>query len=246
VTARILRNAYALLLVGLLACDPEPASPQTAGETPKTSPPAPTAAPPTPPPAPAPAAATPEPTSAAPFRFVDRAAEAGITLLNTSGRVGTDKLYLMETIGTGAALLDYDGDGLLDVFIANGCELEDHKPVRGGGSALYRNLGGMKFADVTEKAHARVDGMGFGALAQDFDNDGDPDLFITRWDTNVLLRNNGDGTFSDVSAGRPAWWCPIAGAAPPPRSTTTSTAISTSTSPPTSPWARSTRRRGTS
>jgi hypothetical protein len=173
-----------LLFSWLAACD-------------QASPPAPKTAPASPP---VPGVHAKLETSGPSVRFVERAGEAGLTLLNTSGAPGAAKRYTLETIGTGAALLDYDGDGLLDVFLVNGCELENHKPVRGGGSALYRNLGGMRFEDVTEKAHARVDGMGFGALAQDFDNDGHTDLFITRWDTNVLLRNNGNGTYTDVSA----------------------------------------------
>jgi hypothetical protein len=106
----------------------------------------------------------------------------------------------------GIALIDYDGDGRVDVFCPNG-GWDDRiagiagKPEKPARCRLYRNLGGMKYEDVTEKAGVGFEGASFGACVGDFDGDGRPDLFVPAYGMPALLRNKGDGTFEDV-AGR--------------------------------------------
>jgi hypothetical protein len=133
-----------------------------------------------------------------PIRLTDVAAEAGITLQNLSG--GPRKDFLLEIAGNGAAWLDYDGDGWLDLLIANGSKIEHLD--RGGDpmAALYRNNRNGTFTDVTESARLTRTGWGMGACAADFDNDGAPDFYLTAYGATVLYRNNGDGTFADVTA----------------------------------------------
>jgi hypothetical protein len=141
------------------------------------------------------------------IRFSDRAAPAGLTLRTTYGTPGKST-YILETTGTGAAFLDYDRDGRLDVYLVNGKTLETpagSAPL----SALYRNRGDGTFEDVTARAGVGRGGWGQGVTAADFDNDGFPDLYLTFFGENVLLRNQGDGTFRDVTAraglGAPGW-----------------------------------------
>ncbi|MDE3165778.1 MAG: VCBS repeat-containing protein, partial [Acidobacteriota bacterium] len=101
----------------------------------------------------------------------------------------------------GAAALDYDGDGLLDVFLTNGAPQPGlTKPDPSWWNRLYRNLGNGRFEDVTVKAGLRGEGFSFGAAAGDYDNDGHPDLFVAGLHRNYLYRNRGDGTFEDVTA----------------------------------------------
>jgi len=129
--------------------------------------------------------------------FVDIAEKVGITLMNICG--GSQKDYIVEANGNGAAFLDYDNDGEVDVLIVNGSTLEHYK--KGGDPmvALYHNVGGH-FVDVTESAHLRKNGWGMGSCVADYNNDGFPDVYITAYGPNVLFRNNGDGTFTDVTA----------------------------------------------
>jgi hypothetical protein len=130
-------------------------------------------------------------------KFVDVAAKVGITLMNICG--GPSKDYIVEANGNGAAFLDYDNDGQMDVLIVNGSTLENYK--KGGDAmvALYRNVGGT-FVDVTRQAGLLKRGWGMGVCVGDYNNDGYPDLYITAYGPSVLFRNNGDGTFSDVTA----------------------------------------------
>ena len=116
-------------------------------------------------------------------------------------------MFLIETMTGGCAFLDYDGDGLLDVFLVNGAaiRLEPSKPPRIDKSEprywnrLYRNLGGGRFEDVTEKAGVKGKGFGLGVAVGDYDNDGFPDLYITNYGQNELLHNERNGTFRDVT-----------------------------------------------
>jgi hypothetical protein len=135
--------------------------------------------------------------------FVDVAPEVGITFRHTSGRSG--RFYLAETFGAGCAFLDYNGDGRLDLFLVNSGALPGFGAKGPFLSALYENQGNgtgggpVRFADVTRRAGLTAERYGMGCCAADYDNDGDTDLYLTAWGPNVLYRNNGDGTFSDVT-----------------------------------------------
>lgn len=136
------------------------------------------------------------------LRFVDATEASGVDFVNVSG--SREKNYILELNGGGVALLDYDGDGRVDVFLVNGSRLP---PPHGAGvgaspptDALYRNLGGLRFENVTRKAGLVESGWGCGVASGDYDNDGDPDLYVTNHGADRLWRNNGDGTFTDVTA----------------------------------------------
>lgn len=137
-------------------------------------------------------AAAPPRSAPCPVEFEDDAARAGVVFTHERG--ATDAHRLPETMGSGMAWLDADGDGRLDLFVVQSGRFPE-----GAAGSLYRNEGNGRFADVTGKAglHTRVYGM--GAAAADFDNDGRTDLYVTGFGRNVLYRNNGDGTFSDVT-----------------------------------------------
>jgi len=125
-------------------------------------------------------------------------AQTGITFRHTDG--GSGRHYIAETVCSGLATFDYDGDGLIDIYFLNGRPLRGtpvREPVR---NALYRNLGGWRFADVTETAGVGEAGYGLGVAVADYDNDGHPDVYCNNFGPNVLYRNNGDGTFADVTA----------------------------------------------
>ena len=134
-----------------------------------------------------------------PSPFRDNRAGAGIDFRHQRG--ASDQKHLVETVGSGCALFDYDNDGWLDIFLVNGGltpESTAAGPVR---HALYRNLANGRFQEVTAKAGLVGNGaFGMGAAVGDYDNDGDRDLYITNFGPNALYRNNGDGTFSDVTA----------------------------------------------
>ena len=112
----------------------------------------------------------------------------------------TEKNYIFEAPSGAVALFDYDGDGLLDVYLLNGSTIAalrgKEKPPR---SALYRNLGGWKFEDVTSKADVANERWGMGVAVGDYDNDGRPDLFVSNFGISRLYHNNGNGTFTDVA-----------------------------------------------
>jgi hypothetical protein len=128
--------------------------------------------------------------------FEDVGARAGITFVHSSGH--DTKHYLPEIMGGGVALLDFDNDGLLDIYFVQSGRLD--KPSAGGGNRLYRNRGDGRFEDVTDRSGADVRTYGMGVAAGDFDNDGYTDLYITSFGRNVLLKNDGHGQFADVTA----------------------------------------------
>ena len=132
-----------------------------------------------------------------PFRadFYDVAKASGLTVVNTFGGLER-KDYILETTGNGVALIDYDGDGLDDIFIANGTRLN----TSGGKAAqLYHNLGHGRFQEVGQQAGFTQTGWAQGVCAGDYDNDGKTDLLVTYYGHNVLYRNLGGGKFQDVT-----------------------------------------------
>ena len=141
-----------------------------------------------------------EPPAAEP-RFVDDAEAAGIRFQFESGETGFHQLP--ETASGGLGLLDYDGDGWLDVYIVQGGNFPPAQAPQPQRDRLFRNRGDGTFEDRTKTAGiARLGGgYGHGVTVGDFDNDGDPDLFLTRWRSYALYRNRGDGTFEDATEG---------------------------------------------
>lgn len=121
-------------------------------------------------------------------RFVDATAEVGIDFVHISGQSG--RKYGVETIGSGAAFFDYDMDGWMDLYVVNGGNLPGYVAEQTPKNALYRNEGG-RFAEVGELQGVADTGYGMGVSAGDYDNDGDADLFITNFGSNVLYRNEG-------------------------------------------------------
>ena len=115
--------------------------------------------------------------------------------------------YLLETMGSGVALFDYDNDGRLDLFLVNGAPLASPTakgtiPVKTGPAywnRLYHQKADGHFEDVTEKAGLQGIGYGMGVAVGDFDNDGFEDLYVTAYGGNRLYHNNGNGTFTDVT-----------------------------------------------
>ena len=174
-----------LLCVGMAVavCLPEPAFPQHASSPQKQSV----------------ASSQPKlkPLSAS-ISFVDIARSAGIDFHLTCGDPG--KRYIMESMCGGVAVLDYDNDGWMDIFLVNGSTLSDMKAGKCNPGKLYRNNHNGTFTDVTAKSGMNHCGWGFGVAVGDYDNDGKEDLYITYLDGAVLYRNNGDGTFTDVTS----------------------------------------------
>jgi len=131
--------------------------------------------------------------------FTDIRKQAGITFLQDSTQT-EEKLYL-ETMGTGVGWLDYDQDGLMDLYFVQAGPTELYKPDRPMRSALYRNNGDGTFTDVTEKAGVAAENhYGQGVAIADYDNDGYPDIYVTGYQRAILYHNNGNGTFTDVTA----------------------------------------------
>ena len=150
-------------------------------------------------------------TGAAEDWFVDRAAESGLDFRHATGMSG--RFYQPEISGGGAAFLDYDNDGDLDVLLVQGGALGADAPAPRPGTAplrdrLYRNdleiradgTRSLRFTDVTEASGIATRGYGQGVASGDIDNDGWPDLYLTGFGRNQMFRNNRDGTFTDVSA----------------------------------------------
>jgi hypothetical protein len=120
-----------------------------------------------------------------------------VTFTHYNGAKG--EKYLVETMGSGAAFLDYNNDGYLDLYAVNGAEMsgEGVSP----GNVLYRNNRDRTFTDVTDQAGVRGNRYyGMGVCVADYDNDGDQDIYLTNFGPNVLYRNNGNATFTDVTA----------------------------------------------
>jgi hypothetical protein len=134
-----------------------------------------------------------------PAWFVDVAKPSGLTMQNVNGGVAT-KRYIIETTGSGVAILDYDNDGWPDIFLVNGSALDtanekSSKPT----SHLYHNNHDGTFSDVTRAAGLEFTGWGQGVCAGDYDNDGFEDLYVTYYGKNRLYHNQGNGTFKEVA-----------------------------------------------
>ncbi len=141
-----------------------------------------------------------EQTLSAPVRFTNVAEKAGITTRIVNGGETTKK-YVFESTGSGVAFLDYDHDGYPDIFLVNGSRLEGFAARNAPSNHLYHNNHDGTFTDVTAVARLARSGWGQGVCAGDYDNDGFDDLFVTYYgQPNALYHNNGDGTFTDVTA----------------------------------------------
>ena len=139
------------------------------------------------------------PSFAAELRFTDVTTASGVAVKNVCGEAPADKRWLVEAMGAGAAWLDYNADGNLDLYVVNGSTFS--RPSNGGEpNRLFRGDGKGNFTDVTEAAGVSHRGWGFGATAGDVNGDGHVDLFVTNLGANVLLLNSGDGTFSDSTS----------------------------------------------
>jgi hypothetical protein len=143
---------------------------------------------------------------ATPGLFVDITQKSGVNFRYQASH--TSKKYLIETMGPGVALFDYDNDGRLDIFLVNGAPLDDPTPLgtipKKSGSMSWNRLYHQKadgtFEDVTQKAGLQGEGYGMGVAVGDYDNDGYEDLFVTGFGGNHLYHNNGNGTFTNVTA----------------------------------------------
>ena len=132
------------------------------------------------------------------IEFEDVAQKAGIKFRHVTGS-DVQKKYILETTGSGVALIDYDNDGWLDVFLVNGSTLEGFPKGQEPTNHLYHNNRNGTFTDVTEKANLVRTGWGQGVCVGDFDNDGNDDLFVTYFGQNVLYKNAGNGQFKDIT-----------------------------------------------
>jgi hypothetical protein len=152
------------------------------------------------------AAQQPAPAPPAPAHFTDITPQSGVRFVGQASH--TSRKYLIETMGSGVALFDYDNDGRLDLFLVNGAPLADPTPPgtipQKSGPAywnrLYHQRKDGSFEDVTEKAGLQGVGYGMGVAVGDYDNDGYEDLYVTSYGGNHLYHNNGNGTFTDVTA----------------------------------------------
>jgi hypothetical protein len=156
--------------------------------------------------APAPSGTAAAPTSSmVPGKFVDTTSASGINFMGVASH--TSKKYLLETMGSGVAVFDYDNDGLLDIFCVNGAPLSDPTPKgtipqkksEKDWNRLYHQKKDGTFEDVTVRAGLQGVGYDMGVAVGDYDNDGYEDLYVAGYGGNHLYHNNGNGTFTDVT-----------------------------------------------
>lgn len=146
-----------------------------------------------------PACVSPQPAGSDPGAvFADVTAEAGLAFDYDRAAAGDDLYFMPDSLASGCAFLDYDGDGDLDVYVVLG-RWADGAPDPGGANKLFRQEAGGRFTDVSSDSGADDAGYGMGVAVGDIDLDGDPDLYVTNYGPNAMLRNNGDGTFTDVT-----------------------------------------------
>jgi hypothetical protein len=134
-----------------------------------------------------------------PIVFQDIAEKANLTAWRHT--MGTPaKNYILETIGSGVALLDYDNDGWLDIYMVNGSTVDAlNGKIEAPHTALFHNNHDGTFTNVSEKAGVTNERWGFGVAVGDYDNDGWPDIYVSNFGKNRLYHNNHDGTFTDVA-----------------------------------------------
>lgn len=138
------------------------------------------------------------PESGIPVTFTDVREAAGVTFKQDA--TGSQEKYYLETMGTGVGWIDYDQDGLLDLYFVQSGATKAYAPPHPLRSALYHNNGDGTFTDVTQKAGVGGEGhYGQGVCVGDYNNDGYPDLYVTGYGSAILYHNNGDGTFTDVT-----------------------------------------------
>ena len=133
-----------------------------------------------------------------PIVLRDVTKQTGIDFHHTDGSSG--RRYIVEEMASGLATFDYDNDGLTDIYFLNGRPLPGANADTSAKNHLYRNLGGFRFEDVTERAGVGDAGYGLGVCVGDYDNDGYPDIYVSNFGPNVLYHNNGNGTFTDVTS----------------------------------------------
>jgi hypothetical protein len=129
--------------------------------------------------------------------FRDITAQSGVDFRH---HAAPEKKYIVESMSGGVALFDYDNDGLPDLYFVDSLTVETAKNPKAARSALYRNLGGGKFQDVTDKSGLGHPGWGMGVCTADVDGDGWEDVYVTALGGSRFYRNNHDGTFADVTA----------------------------------------------
>lgn len=130
--------------------------------------------------------------------FDNIADKAGLSFQHISGNENNMN-YILETIGSGVALFDYNNDGWTDIFLVNGYTFEGFPKGKEPVSHLFRNNKNGTFTDVTTEANLTKSGWGMGVCVGDYDNDGNDDLFVTYYGQNVLYKNSGKGYFTDVT-----------------------------------------------
>jgi hypothetical protein len=130
------------------------------------------------------------------FPFRDVAQEAGITFQQSSA---PEKKYILESMPGGLALLDFNNDDLPDIYFVDALTVEGASDPKSARSALYKNLGDMRFVDVSEEAGVAFPGWGMGACVADIDGDNRQDLYVTAVGSDRLYRNRGDGSFEDIT-----------------------------------------------
>ena len=145
---------------------------------------------------------------AAAIQFVDVTEKAGINFRHVNGAEGAYRLP--ETLGAGGTFFDADNDGFLDIYLVNSGYWDKPPSAKQTTSALYRNNGDGTFTDITKTARVEnLGNYGQGTACADYDNDGNVDLYVTNFGANVLYRNNGNGTFTDMTVsagvGDPGW-----------------------------------------
>lgn len=129
--------------------------------------------------------------------WTEVSAEAGLDFQHVNGAAGS--FMTPETYGSGVAFLDYDADGDADLYLVNSTYLDPPSDASAPTNRLFANEGPGTFRDVTEPAQAGHEGYGLGVAVGDVDNDGHPDVYVSNWGPNALLRNNGEA-FRDISA----------------------------------------------